>query len=156
MNSVLKWELLSPYVFVIHKKFHRLHVIVPVNDIILEFSSLFHAGYRTFSLPTSLAIAKSDSVATRKLKIMCNIVHSQKRASCSKSAIATPISGCVRIACSGLMITSLFQVVNRLAASCELHTGLMQAVSSTCSKSANVKLQEVWCSTTWCNLMRSI
>ena len=30
-----------------------------------------------------------------------------------------------------------------LAASCELHAGLMQVVSSTCSKSANIKLQEV-------------
>ena len=34
----------------------------------------------------------------------------------------------------------MFQVVNRLAASCELHAGLMQVVSSTCSKSANIKL----------------
>ena len=71
------------------------------------------------------------------------VIHSQKRASCSKSAITKPISGCVRIACSGLMITSLLQVVNRLAASCELHAGLMQGVSSTCGKSANVKLQQV-------------
>ena len=47
--------------------------------------------------------------------------NSQKRASCSKSPIIKPISGCVRIACSGLMITSLLQVVNRLAAGCELH-----------------------------------
>ena len=43
-------------------------------------------------------------------------VHSQKRASCSKSAISKPISGWVRIACSGLMITSLLQVVKRVAA----------------------------------------
>ena len=32
---------------------------------------------------------------------------------------------------SGLMVTSLLQVVNKLAASCELHAGLMQVVSST-------------------------
>ena len=58
-----------------------------------------------------------------------NELHSQKRASCSKSAggllqvaIIKPISGCVRIACSGLMTTSLLQVVNRLAASCDLQT----------------------------------
>ena len=70
-------------------------------------------------------------------------VHSQKRASCSKSAITQSISRCVRIACSGLMITSLLQVVNRLAASCKLHAGLMQVVSSTCSKSANIKLYQV-------------
>ena len=30
-------------------------------------------------------------------------------------AVIKPISGCVRIACSGLMITSLLQAVNRLA-----------------------------------------
>ena len=70
-------------------------------------------------------------------------IHSQKRASCSKSPITKPISGYVRIACSGLMITSLLQVVNRFAASCELHAGLTQVVSSTCSKSANIKLQQV-------------
>ena len=65
-------------------------------------------------------------------------MHSQKRPSCSKSAITKPISGCVRIACSGLMITSLLQIVNRLAASCEPHAGLMKVVSSTCSKSADL------------------
>ena len=32
-------------------------------------------------------------------------------------AVIRPISGCVRIACSGLMITSLLQVVKRLDAS---------------------------------------
>ena len=31
--------------------------------------------------------------------------------------VIKPMSGCVRIACSGLMITSLLQVVNRLDAS---------------------------------------
>ena len=43
------------------------------------------------------------------------------------------------------MITSLLQVVNRLAAqySCEMHAGLMYVVSSTRSKSANIKLQQV-------------
>ncbi len=60
------------------------------------------------------------------------------------AAITKPISGCVRIACSALMITILLlHVVNRLAASCELHAGLMQVVLSTCSKPANVKLQQV-------------
>ncbi len=70
-------------------------------------------------------------------------IPSQKRASCSKSVITKPISGCVHIACSGLMITNLLQVVNRLAASCELHAGLMQVVSSTCSKSEGITLQQV-------------
>ena len=32
-------------------------------------------------------------------------------------AVIKPVSGCVRIACSGLMITRLLQVVNRLDAS---------------------------------------
>ena len=41
--------------------------------------------------------------------------------------ITKPISGCIRIACSGLMITSLLQVVNRLAASCELHARRLDA-----------------------------
>ena len=72
------------------------------------------------------------------IKIMVMMIPSQKRASCSKSAITKPISGCIRIACSSLMITSLLQVVNRLAASCEVHAGLMQVVSS-----ANIKLQQV-------------
>ena len=56
-----------------------------------------------------------------------SLIHSQKRASCSKSAadllqvaVIKPMSGCVRIACSSLMTTSLLQVVNRLAASCDL------------------------------------
>ena len=73
------------------------------------------------------------------------VIYTAKNAqvSCSKSAITKAISGCVRIVCSGLMITSLLQVVNRLAASCELHAGLMQVVLSTCSKSANIKLQQV-------------
>ncbi len=72
-----------------------------------------------------------------------SLIHSQKRAGGSKSAITKPISGCVRIDCSGLMITSLLQVDNRLAASCKLHAGLMQVVSSTNSKSANIKLRHV-------------
>ena len=61
-----------------------------------------------------------------------NTIHSQKRASWSKSAVTKPITGCVRIACSSLMIISLLQVVNRLAARRELHAGLMQVVSSSC------------------------
>ena len=56
------------------------------------------------------------------------VIHGQKRASCSKFPITKLIS---RNACSGLMITSLLQVVNKLAASCELHAGLMQVVLST-------------------------
>ena len=82
-----------------------------------------------------------------------NHLHSQKRASCSKSAadllqvaIIKPISGCVRIACSGLMTTSLLQVVNRLAACCELQTcckwwtvGLLQIAN--CRLAAGCELQ---------------
>ena len=67
-----------------------------------------------------------DSVGVKKLscELSSCCLHSQKRATCSESAIIKPISGCVRIACSALMITSLLQVVNRLAASCELHAML--------------------------------
>ncbi len=43
-----------------------------------------------------------------------------------------------RIACSSLIITSLLQVVNRLAASCALHAGLMQVVSSTFAASVQI------------------
>ena len=47
-----------------------------------------------------------------------DIVHSQKRASqllqACCLAFIKPISGCVCIVCSGLMITSLLQVVNSL------------------------------------------
>ena len=43
---------------------------------------------------------------------------------------ASPISGCVRIACSGLMITSLLQVVNRLAASIKPVNFLMKQLAS--------------------------
>ena len=62
---------------------------------------------------------------------------SWKRANCSKSAITKPISGCARIAHSGFM---MLQVVNRFAASCELHAGLMHQLAATlrissCSKS---------------------
>ncbi len=46
------------------------------------------------------------------------------------------------------------QVVNRLAASCELHAGLTQVVSSTFSKDANIKLQQVT-DVHRCNLMKS-
>jgi hypothetical protein len=81
------------------------------------------------------------------------LLHSQKRASCSRCAadlmqlaIIKPISGCVRIACSGLIISSLLQFVNRLAASCELQTwcklwtaGLLQVVN--CRLDASCELQ---------------
>ena len=65
------------------------------------------------------------------------------------------ILGCVHIACSDLMIASLLQVVTRLM---EVDyqdlssTSLMPVVSTTCSKSVNINLQQVWFSQTWCNL----
>ncbi len=71
-------------------------------------------------------------------------IYTARNAQAAARLLSTkPISGCVRIACFGLMITSLLQVVDRLAASCELHAGLMQIVSSTCNKCANIKLQQV-------------
>ena len=53
-------------------------------------------------------------------------------------AVIKPISGCVRIACSNLMITSLLQVVSRLDESSFLRllfTSSMQVVSTTSIKS---------------------
>ena len=70
--------------------------------------------------------------STQVLKILESTsiwLHSQKRATWSKSSITKPISECVRITCSNFMITNPLQIVNRLAASCELHAGLMQVVS---------------------------
>ena len=67
-------------------------------------------------------------------------------------AVIKPISGCVRIACSGLLwcklSTSLLQV------DCQdfLSTSLMQIVL-TCSKSPNIKLQQFCVSQACCNLL---
>ena len=55
-------------------------------------------------------------------------------------AVIKPISGCVRIACSVLMITSLLQVVNGLLevdSQDFLSKSLMQVVLTTCIKSPN-------------------
>ena len=75
-------------------------------------------------------------------------------------AIIKPISGCVRIACSGLIISSLLQVVNRLAASCELQiwcklwtAGLMQVVN--CGLAASCELQ-AWCKLWTADLMQVV
>ena len=61
-----------------------------------------------------------------EIKIVCKMgsfIHVTKNAQVASSllqacylAVIKPISGCVRIACSGLMITGLLQVVNMLAA----------------------------------------
>ena len=53
--------------------------------------------------------------------------------------LGNPVPGCVRIACSGLMMTA----ANLMQVDCQdfLFTSLMQVVSTTCSKSANIKLQ---------------
>ncbi len=66
-------------------------------------------SFLSMSLRTTLRLLATQP-ETRKLQQVC--YHQA-------------ISGCVRIACSGLMITSLLQVVNRLVASCELHADLM-------------------------------
>ena len=50
-------------------------------------------------------------------------------------AIIKPISGCVHIACSGLMITSLLQVVNRLDVSWLSRLFIHKLDPSCCSKS---------------------
>ena len=77
-------------------------------------------------------------VLLRSLKTSLPIVcpYTRRNAQVAASLLSpSRYQDAVRIACSGLMITSLLKVVNRLAASCELHTGLMQVVSSTFSKS---------------------
>ncbi len=74
----------------------------------------------------------------------------QKR--CSKSPITKPISGCVRIACSGLTIISLLQVVNRLAASWKLHADLMQIADFTSLMQVANKLYQACEHQTCCNL----
>ena len=94
--------------------------------------------------------------------IVTSLGRSQKRVSCSKSAaglllaVIKPISGCVGIACSGLMVTSLLQVVNRLAASwlSKLFIHKLEAsCSTTRSKPANIKTQQVWFLQTCYNLL---
>ncbi len=88
-------------------------------------AKLRDAEERVQELESELDEARQELIDARNIpqgesievKGQSSFVHSQKRASCSKSAITKPISGCVRIACSGLMITSLLQVVNRFAAS---------------------------------------
>ncbi len=67
--------------------------------------------------------------------------------SCSKSAITKPTSGCVASR-SGLMITSLLQVVQtccKLRTACRLDASCFINLQqfTTCSKSANMKLQQV-------------
>ena len=61
-------------------------------------------------------------------------------------AVIKPISGCVHIACSGLMITSLLQVVNRLDAS-RFSALFIHKLDASCfnnfSKSVNIKLHQV-------------
>ena len=57
-------------------------------------------------------------------------------------AIIKPLGGCVHMACSSLVITSLLQVVNLLRAT-SFFTRLKHVVSTTCSKSANVQLMQL-------------
>ena len=62
-------------------------------------------------------------MALGEMQITCSLSlalknHHTQPETRSKSAITKPISGCVRIACCYLIITSLLQVVNKLAASC--------------------------------------
>ena len=108
-----------------------------------------NASYKERSLVGNLKAPKTSRNDRHWIKKVHGVIHlahmhihNQKCASCSKSPIIEPISGCIRIACSG-MITSLLQVVNTLAASCELHAGLMQVVLSTCNKSTNINFQQV-------------
>ena len=61
--------------------------------------------------------------------------------SCNRFVINKSISGCVRMACDGLLTTRLLQAVNRLVASC-LSRLVVHRLAASCNKSANDKLQQ--------------
>ena len=74
--------------------------------------------------PTPFARVFGAAIGARMTKVICTQIYTARIAQVAASllqacgfAVIKPISGCVRIACSGLMITSLLQVVNRLNAS---------------------------------------
>ena len=74
-------------------------------------------------------------------------------------AVIKPISGCVCIACSGLMITSLLHVVNRLAAS-SLSRLFIHKFDACCFNNlqqvCNYQVTTSVIFTDLCNLMKSI
>ncbi len=107
---------------------------LPLMIIIIFEYIIYLRRQQFYNVPANIPNARVSPV---------NNSGSNHTARNAQVAITKPISGCVHIACSGLMITSLLQVVNRLAASCELYAGLMQVDSSTSSKSANIRLQQV-------------
>ena len=81
-------------------------------------------------------------LSVEEAQLQCTVKNTQVTASLLRAcylAVIKPISGCVHIACSGLMITSLLQADSREI----LFTRLVQVVSTTCSKSANTKLYQV-------------
>ena len=74
-------------------------------------------------------------------------------------AVIKLISGCVRIACFGLMITSLLQVVNRLDASWLSRLFIYKPCLSCFNNLQQVcryLLHQVWFSQAWCNLMTNL
>ena len=84
-----------------------------------------------------------SSVRVRFSKCACRSTFTAGLLPCSQQA---DILGCAHIAYSDLMIASLLQVVTRLMeVDCQdlSSTSLMQVVSTTCSKSVNINLQQV-------------
>ena len=105
-------------------------------------------------LPFKLSIYFGASLAkytARNAQVAASLLQA-----CYHAVIKTT-SGCVRIACSGLMMTSVLQAVNRLAADWlarifihKLDAGCFNNLRQVCI----IKLQ-VWFSQTCCNVMNS-
>ena len=117
-------------------------------------------GILTFNIPCVLGCFWNDQFMIFSIYG----VHSQKRVSCRKSA-AGLLPCCHQIDIRMRSHRLLRLDDNKSAASCEqawcrliiwdfLSTSLIQVVSTTCSKSTNIKLQQVWFSQTFCNLMK--
>ena len=105
------------------------------------------ASYQAF-LTHLLYTARNAQVATSLLTTWNRLV------------INKPISGCVRMACDSLFTTSLFQVVNRLDASCHQQTwcklsstDLMQVVTNRLDASCH---QQTWCKLSRTDLMQVV
>jgi hypothetical protein len=47
-----------------------LVIILPVNNILLQFSTLFHPSDNTFSVTTSLTITQGNCIAAKKYRII--------------------------------------------------------------------------------------
>ena len=114
-----------------HTLFHRIHN---------------HSRFCVRHLRTTISI--SVLYTTRNAKLASTLLQA------CYLAVIKSISGCVHIACSGLMITSLLQVVNWLDASW-LSRSIIHKVDEGCFKNwQQVCKFQVWFSQTWCNLVK--